>query len=336
MAITTTLAKLRNYFLKWHETEYDDIHRVTDKIYGDRNNIYSKYAFSSYGASQLQAQINNINLNKYTLKSDFDAHTGKLATKTELGHVKLIDDYRNATTYQDGQALSAYAGYKLGLEVNNRLSKLETDFSSYKIHLGRLPWKDMNTYTPYDYEDIGGLSIDLEDSHNYYGFHGDKKFVTQPGYHVLAVVTNNGNRVGNQPIVISLNGVPYYRKTNSNGTASVKINWGAASESRTQAENEAVRRNWSDTWRWIEATLLVDEADNGFDVSVHKVMNHDPEYFHTQYSQNENLWRNELNLDSNAHFNDRNADGTYKYKDSNGQLRRKPINIDTGYPNSIN
>lgn len=230
MAITTTLAKLRNYFLKWHDTEYDTIHRVTDYIFGDRNDIRSKYAFSSYGASQLQAQINNINLNKYTLKSDFDAHTGKLATKTELGHVKLIDDYRSATTYQDGQALSAYAGYKLGLEVNDRLSKLETDFSSYKIHLGRLPWKNMSTYTPYDYEDIGSLNIDLEDSNNYYGFHGSKKIVTQPVYHVLAVVTNNGDRVANQPIVISLNGVPYYRITNSNGTASVKINWGSISK----------------------------------------------------------------------------------------------------------
>ena len=60
MAITTTLAKLYRYFRGWHEEEYDDIHRVTDDIISDKNNIRASYPISSYGASKIQQQIGNI------------------------------------------------------------------------------------------------------------------------------------------------------------------------------------------------------------------------------------------------------------------------------------
>ena len=341
MGITISLSKLREFFKGWHEAEYYQIHYITDEIYSDRNNVKSKYAFSSYGASKIQAQIGNINLNNYVTKTTYNNHVdNQKGTKNTYGHVKLIDDLTK-NTYTDGDALSAHQGYELNQKIlsnGNKIQNIENQFMDYKLYVGRIGLK-ATPNTPYPIEEVNNmLTSEFLNKKQYYGLYTNQKLQTLPGCYIFAlVVDKNNNGVGNQRVVIELNGVPYSRVTAANGVAAVQLKWGFNTD-------EWTRRNWSDRWRWAEVTILPTE-DKYIDKSIHKVINHDAEWFDYSYNPNHpehqgissaerdrmiSMWRSELGLKDNE-----TQDKYMHREDGRDKLRRKIIDGVTGYPNTI-
>lgn len=356
MAITLTLSNLRGYFLGWHENEYDEIHHITDDIISDTSDVRSKYALSSYGASQLQTQVGNINLNGYVTTTSFNNHVNKKSSTSEYGHVKIIDDLTKST-YTAGEVLSAHQGYELNQNIasaSRRISKLESQITNYRMYVGRLGFKNDNTKEMYTYNDIANITdadIDsmLHDANDWHGFKQSRKIVIQPGYYVIAVIIDEaGNPQINQNVVFNLNGIPYFRQTSMHGIAGVAIKWGYSTPAESQqnpTEATRKRRSWADTWHWIEVTALPNDNNPGdekfLDKSLHKIVNLDPDFFDESYNpeheSNRNksqaekdaivaLWRSELNIPADKNQID--------YKDDYDKLRRKTV--ENHYPNSIN
>ena len=319
MAITTTLAKLYRYFRGWHEEEYDDIHRVTDDIISDKNNIRASYPISSYGASKIQQQISNISLDNYVkVNPTYNSHINLKATTNALGHVSLVNNL-TTSTYQDGKALSANQGFELAQQINNcndKINAIEQLTSEYNIRVGRLNYKTNGQV--YTSEDIKQLTFNFDsDDDRRYGFLRHAKLeIPLYGYVFVVITDKHENPIDNKRVVISLNSVPYFRTTADNGTAAVQFTWG---------KDDAIKRRtmWSDTWYWIEISLL--SNNNNFDTNIHKVVNYDKDFFNHEYGNNEALWRSELNIPSNK------TQADYMF---NNELRRQALR-DDGYPNAI-
>lgn len=338
MSITTTLSKLKAFFFGWHEVFYDEIHRVTNNIISNHDLPESKYAFSSYGASKLQEQIDAIDLTQYASHVN---GTQNIANANVLGHVKIINNL-NETSYNaaDPKALSAYQGniLKNNISTNtnnitnhtNQIKKLQDNTSKYKMYVGRyhdndntgcsgLETAQFNTDPEYD--------AALPWSH---GFAQNAKLTIGMDEYIICIIKNaDGSRLstddcGKFRVVFNINGVHYYRKLNNQGIGSVQLTWGRNDDSRVRA------KLWSDTWMFVEVTLLTDE-DNVIDKSIHKVINYDPGYFHTYYNDKENEWRTDMNIPSES----KNA---YMY---DNKLRRKKLGqndrcyLYNGYPNNV-
>lgn len=358
MGITISLSKLHEYFRGWHESEYDQIHRVTDDIISDTSNAKSKWALSSYGASKLQAQMGNINLSDYVKINNYNIHTNQKATKSTYGHVILIDNL-DSVAYKDGEALSAYQGnvLKQGIEKNaDDIADMKNQLRmNYKMYMGRIPLKSFTPnsngwYTTYSSTDIANMETSsFFNSTNWdYGIQPNKKIVMQPGYYVFVlVVDENQNGIGNQRVVIEINDISYFRVTNNNGVAAVRLNWGIQTNSNDSTlvkdydDGGVTRRPYSDRWYWITATLLPTKSadEKLIDKSVHKVLNYDPDYFDASYNAKQSngsynqatlqLWRNELGLKSDAN------QGDYMFYEYGRQWLRRYILRDDGYPGSI-
>lgn len=53
MAITSTLSRLKNYFIGWHTANYETLHLLTDEITNDENDPRSRYAIRSRAIKNL-------------------------------------------------------------------------------------------------------------------------------------------------------------------------------------------------------------------------------------------------------------------------------------------
>ena len=77
-AVTSTLSRLKNYFIGWHTANYETLHLLTDKITDDENDEESRYAVRSRAIKKI---LSGLNSNVTTITGDLGTPCNNLPDK---------------------------------------------------------------------------------------------------------------------------------------------------------------------------------------------------------------------------------------------------------------